>query len=57
MAPQMCLLGLVLPSYPYLRSAMVRFPLVKVEKVGKLGKLGGGPTSSNELQLAPNRSK
>ena len=40
MAAKICVLGLILFSYPYMRSAMVRFPQCKVGTVGKVGKVG-----------------
>ena len=48
MAEIMCVLGLILSSYPYLRSAMVRFPLetraipCNPEPRGNTGQYGAG---------------
>ena len=47
MAAKMIVLGLLLSSYPHLRSAMVRLPLHKMVGLGKVMELAGGGSGTN----------
>ena len=53
MAAKICVLGLILSSFPYLRSAIIWFPLVKVRRLTKFLPCYSDPASSFFEQQYP----